>query len=222
MVLATLSHDSTHPYSPIPDRDPKDSYGGTPCKNHPGEAGYDSRQMNTGDADSGVNVNNKRSVVFQQIAAGVEAVQETWKFNAYGLFPIGDTEHVLNDRYRGGALSTYGLDVGYAITPEWDASIGYYCQHGDDLTANDANGVLAQLAYEITDGLSLGVNVSYDEAFDTRVSGNIKYRFGSGNATEVEKKKWQTPVIQSLTESVKHRDVRVHDASVKVKEVEVV
>ncbi len=70
---------------------------------------------------------------------------------------------------------------------------------------------MAALAYEITDGLTLGVNVSYDEAFETRVSGNIEYRFGNGNATEVEKKTWQTPVIQALTESVKHRDVRVHD-----------
>ena len=174
-------------------------------------AGYDSRPMNTGNADTGVDVTGKRDVFFQQVAAGLEAVSESWNFNAYGLFPVGDTEQVLNDRYSGGALHTYGLDVGYAITPEWDASIGYYYQHGDDLTADDGSGVLAKLSYEITDGLKLGVNVSYDEAFETRVSGNIEYRFGSGNATEVEKKKWQTPVIQALTESVRHRDVRVHD-----------
>jgi hypothetical protein len=176
-------------------------------------AGYDSRPMNTGNADTGVDVTGKRDVFFQQVAASLEGVSETWNFNAYGLFPIGDTEQVLNDRYRGGALSTYGLDVGYAITPEWDASIGYYYQHGDDLTADDGSGVLAQLAYEITDGLTLAVKVSYDEAFETRVLGNIEYRFGSGSATQVEKKKWQTPVLQSLTESVKHRDVRVHDGN---------
>ena len=176
-------------------------------------AGYDSRPMATGNADTGVDVTGKRDVFFQQIAAGLEAVSDSWNFNAYGLFPIGDTEQVLNDHYRGGALHTYGLDVGYAITPEWDASIGYYYQHGDDLTADDGSGVVAQLAYEITDGLTLGVNVSYDEAFETRVSGNIEYRFGSGNATQVEKKTWQTPVIQSLTASVKHRDVRVHDGN---------
>ena len=176
-------------------------------------AGYDSRPMNTGNADTGVDVTGKRDVFFQQVAAGLEAVSESWNFNAYGLFPVGDTEQVLNDRYRGGALHTYGLDVGYAITPEWDASIGYYYQHGSDLTADDGSGVLAKLAYEITDGLTLAVNVSYDEAFETRVSGNIEYCFGSGNATQVEKKKWQTPVIQALTESVKHRDVRVHDGA---------
>ena len=84
---------------------------------------------------------------------------------------------------------------------------------GNTVPADDGSGVLAKLSYEITDGLTLGVNVSYDEAFETRVSGNIEYRFGSGNATQVEKKKWQTPVIQALTESVKHRDVRVHDAN---------
>ena len=177
-------------------------------------AGYDSRPMNTGNADTGMDVTGQRDVFFQQVAAGLEAVSDTWNFTAYGLFPVGDTEQVLNDNYRGGALHTYGLDVGYAITPEWDASIGYYYQHGDDLTADDGNGVLAKLAYEITDGLTLAVNVSYDEAFETRVSGNIEYRFGSGHATEVEKKTWQTPVIQALTESVRHRDVRIHDAKI--------
>jgi hypothetical protein len=174
-------------------------------------AGYDSRPMATAYADTGVSVDSSSTVFFQQVAAGLEAVSDSWNFNAYGLFPVGTTEYKINSRYLGGALSTYGLDVGYAITPEWDASIGYYYQHGDNLTADDGNGVLAALAYEITDGLTLGVNVSYDEAFETRVSGNIEYRFGNGNATEVEKKTWQTPVIQALTESVKHRDVRVHD-----------
>ena len=121
---------------------------------------------------------------------------------------------MLNDHYRGGALSTYGLDVGYSITPQWDASIGYYYQHGDDLTEDDGSGVLAQLSYQISSGLTLGVDLSYDEAFDTRVSGNIEYRFGSNtSSTTTEKKAWKTPVIQSLTESIKHRDVRVHDAN---------
>ena len=205
--------------------------------------GYDTRPMATGNTDTGVTVTDRNTVFFQQVAAGIEAVSESWNFNAYGLFPVGTTEYQLNSKlakptprtrrgtssigsenqpnskrqfnsggYRGGALHTYGLDVGYAITPEWNASIGYYYQHGDDLTADDGNGVLAKLGYEITDGLTLGVNVSYDEAFETRVSGNIEYRFGTGNATQVEKKKWQTPVIQALAESVKHRNVRVHDA----------
>ena len=170
-----------------------------------------SRPINTGNADTGVDVTDKHDVFFQQVAAGLEAVSESWNFNAYGLFPVGDTEQVLNNYYVGGALHTYGLDIGYAITPEWDASIGYYYQHGDDLTADDESGVLATLTYEISDGLTLGVNLSYDGAFETRVSGNIEYRFGTSNASTAEKKKWQTPLIQALTESVKHRDIRVHD-----------
>ena len=63
----------------------------------------------------------------------------------------------------------------------------------------------------LTNGLTVGANLSYDQAFETRVSGDIKYRFGSNNKNQSEKKAWQTPVIQALTETVKNRDVRVHD-----------
>ena len=55
-------------------------------------AGYDSRPMNTGNADTGVDVTGKRDVFFQQIAAGLEAVSDSWNFNAYALIPVGDTE----------------------------------------------------------------------------------------------------------------------------------
>ena len=56
-------------------------------------AGYDSRPMNTGDADTSVNVFDKRDVFFSQVAAGLEAVSDTWNFNAYALVPIGDVEN---------------------------------------------------------------------------------------------------------------------------------
>ncbi len=80
--------------------------------------------MNTSDADTGVNVTDKRDVFFSQIAACLEAVCDRWHFNAYGLFPIGDTEQRLNSHYDSGALHTYGVDVGYSITPDLNASVG--------------------------------------------------------------------------------------------------
>ena len=119
-------------------------------------------------------------------------------------------EYRLNSNYFGGSLDTYGLDVGYAITPDFKASVGYYYQQGDLGTA-DSSGVNGRLAYNISNGLTAGVNLSYDQAFETRFSADLKYRFGSNNKNQSEKKAWQTPVIQSLTESVKHRNVRVHD-----------
>jgi len=174
-------------------------------------AGYDSRPMATGSADTGVNVRNSSTVFYQQVAAGLEAVSNTWNFNAYALVPVGTTEYRLNSNYFGGALDTYGLDVGYAITPDFKASVGYYYQDGDLNTA-DGSGVLGRVSYNISNGLTAGVNLSYDQAFETRFSADLKYRFGgNGNKTPSEKKAWQTPVIQSLTETVKHRDVRVHD-----------
>ena len=174
-------------------------------------AGYDSRPMATGQADTGITVTNSQTVFFQQVAAGLEAVTNSWNFNAYALVPVGTTEYILNSDYDGGALDTYGLDIGYSITPDLRASVGYYYQQGD-LDEADGSGVRGRLAYNITNGLTAGVNLSYDQAFDTRVSADIKYRFGAnGYGAPSAKKEWKTPVIQALTETVRHRDVRVHD-----------
>ena len=69
-----------------------------------------------------------------------------------------------------------------------------------------------ELDYVIADGLTLGVNLSHDETFETRVSGNISCRFGSNSSASIsEKKAWEKPTIQSLSESVENRNIRVHD-----------
>jgi hypothetical protein len=177
-------------------------------------AGYDSRPMATGGTDTGVDVTgSEKTVFYQQLAAGLEAVSNSWNFNAYALVPVGDTEQELNSFYQGGALDTYGLDVGYSITPDLRASVGYYYQHGDLDEAN-GSGVRGRVAFNLTNGLTVGGNLSYDQAFETRVSADIKYRFSNnGYGAPSTKKAWQTPVIQALTETVKNRDVRVHDAS---------
>ena len=176
--------------------------------------GYDSRPMNTGDADTGVSVTDKSSVFFQQLAFNAEAVSYSWNFNAYALVPVGEKEAQLNSVYQGGSLNTYGLDVGYFITPVVNASVGYYYQNGD-LGAADGSGVLGRVAYEVSSGLTAGVNISYDEAFDTRVSADIKVRFGGPSTTASKKKKWENPTINALTASPKNRDVRVHDCKYK-------
>jgi hypothetical protein len=172
--------------------------------------GYDSRSLKSGDADTGVNVTNKKTVGFQQIALNAEAVSNGWTFSGYGLIPVGDVEQKLNSHYHAGALNTYGLDVGYFITPALQASVGYYYQHRDQEDV-DGSGVLGRLAYDITQGLTAGINVSYDEAFDTRVSADLKVRFGGPSTTAAQKKKWENPTINALTASPKNRDVRVHD-----------
>jgi hypothetical protein len=139
-----------------------------------------------------------------------EAVSNNWNFNAYALLPIGDTEQQLNWAYQGGALNTYGLDVGYFITPELNASVGYYYQNGDIGDA-DGSGVRGRLAYEISSGLTVGVNISYDEAFETRALADLKVRFGGANTTSQRNKVQQHPVINALTSTPGNRDVRVHD-----------
>ena len=84
-------------------------------------AGYDTRPMATGYADTGISVYNRSTVFFQQAAVNAEAVSDTLSFNAYALLPTGKTEAQLNSVYQGGSLNTYGLDAGYNLTPELQA-----------------------------------------------------------------------------------------------------
>ena len=173
-------------------------------------AGYDTRTVESGDADTNIPVFDKQTIFFNQIAVNAEAVSNSWTFNGYGLFPIGDVEQKLNSHYDAGALNTYGLDVGYFISPQLHASVGYYYQHRDQEDV-DGSGVRGRLAYDITQGLTAGVNISYDEAYDTRVSADLSVRFGGPSTTAAKKKKWESPTINALTASPKNRDVRIHD-----------
>ena len=173
-------------------------------------AGYDTRTIKSGDADTSIPVFDKQTIFFNQVAVNAEAVSNSLTFNGYGLIPFGDVEQRLNSVYDAGALNTYGLDVGYFMTPQLHASAGYYYQHRDQEDV-DGSGVRGRLAYDITQGLTAGVNISYDEAFDTRVSADLSVRFGGPSTTAAKKKKWENPTINALTASPKNRDVRVHD-----------
>ena len=173
-------------------------------------AGYDSRPLTSGETDTGVSVSNKRTAFFQQLAFNAEAVSNSWTLNGYGLIPVGDVEQKLNSVYQGGALNTYGLDAGYFITPVLKASAGYYYQHRDQEEV-DGSGVRGRLAYEMTSGVTAGVNITYDEAFDTRVSADLKVRFGGAATAAQRKEVQQQPVINALTSTPSNRDVRVHD-----------
>ncbi len=93
-----------------------------------------------------------------------------------------------------------------------NAFVGYYYQNGVLGTA-DGSGVLGRLDYEMSSCLTAGVSISYDEAFDTRVSADIKVRFGSPSTTAAKKEKWENPTINALTASPKNRDDRAHDSS---------
>jgi len=176
-------------------------------------AGYDSRPMATGPTDNGVAVTNSQTVFFQQVAASLEAVSNTWNFNAYSLVPVGDVNTTLNSNYGGGSLYTYGLDAGYSITTQLNVALGSYYQLGDCGCVNDF-GVRGRITYSLTNGVTIGANLSYDPSFDTRVSGDIKYRFGSSGYGAPSIRSQQPvvmPVVQALSTTPANRDVRVHD-----------
>ena len=182
-------------------------------------AGYDTRPMATGYADTGVPVTDMKTVFFQQAAVNVEAVSDTWSFNAYGLLPVGEEDRVLNNVYGSGALITIGGDVSYNMTPALKSSLGGYYQNGDhDDDGNpevDNVGILGRLAYAINDQLTLGANLSYDDSYDTRLSADISWRFNT-NSGNSKTKPQTNAAIDALTATPSNRDIRVHDLMIHV------
>ena len=110
-------------------------------------------------------------------------------------------------------MDTYGLDVGYFITPEINASLGYYYQQGDD-SAGNSSGVKGRLAFAVAKGVEFGGTYTYDNAFNARASADLTIRFGGGShkeKSEEQAKAEQQPQINEISEPPNNRDVRVHD-----------
>ena len=174
-------------------------------------AGYDTRPLATGNDTNGVPLfGTQETVFFQQAAVSAEAISNRLSFNAYALIPTGETEQALNWFYDGGALNTYGFDAGVNLIKSIKASLGYYYQDGDLNTA-DGSGVLGRLTYSTSNGIDFNVAVTYDNAFDTRYTAGVKWRFDTNRRSDGMT---QQPggVIASLSSSPGHRDVRVHDS----------
>jgi len=192
-------------------------------------AGYDSRPLNTGGTDNGVNVTNSRSVFFQQVALNLEAVSNKWFTSAYLLYPIGEygynkSSATINSVYSADSVMTAGVDVGYNLTPNLKASVGYYYSEGDFGAAN-GNSVKSRLEYNIANGLTSGINIAYDPAYSRgyssgdfyktlNLSADLKWRFGANSYGAPSIRNQQPvlmPVIQALSATPANRDVRVHD-----------
>jgi hypothetical protein len=122
----------------------------------------------------------------------------------------------LNSHYQGGALETYGADVGYQINDKTKVTVGYYYQNGD-LKEADGGGVSAGLNYDITNNLTAGLKVSYDDAFETRVMATINWSFADlFKGDEAEKEATTNTVMKALNASPEQRDVRVHDGCKRI------
>lgn len=166
-------------------------------------AGYDSRPL-TINAPSGAT--GSSTGFFQQVAVGAEAMNKSFKFNATALIPVGATTQALTNAYEATTLGSINLDATYAITHGLDATLGYYYQWGGWSEAS-GSGVKGRLAYAINNGLTAGVNLTYDNAFQTRVSGDITYRFNTPKSTVPSL--GNNDLIAALSKPLPNRDVRV-------------
>jgi hypothetical protein len=72
--------------------------------------------------------------------------------------------------------------------------------------------VKSRLAYDIANGVTVGFTYSYDAAFQSVATGDIKWRFGAkGYGSPKKQQPVVMPVIQALSTTPANRDVRVHD-----------
>ena len=192
-------------------------------------AGYDSRPLATGGTDNGVYVTNSKSVFFQQVALNLEAVSNKWFTSAYLLYPIGEYGYNkeparINSIYSADSVMTVGANIGYNLTPNLKASVGYYYSEGDAEAANSSS-IKGRLEYNIANGLASGINIAYDPAYSEgyssgefyktlNLSVDLKWRFGANGYGAPSIRKQQPvvmPVIQALSATPANRDVRVHD-----------
>jgi len=142
------------------------------------------------------------TISFNQMAVGIELVKENIDFNVYGLIPTGDSKQDLNPRREMSVLETYGIDLGINHTDSLKSYIGYYYQNSD-ISGTEGSGFKGSLEYEITDNITLDTTYTHDDLFSSRVKAGFKITFG-----EAVKKKYTSPVIQSLSEKVKNRKIR--------------
>ncbi len=74
---------------------------------------------------------------------------------------------------------------------------------------------MGRLAYAINNGLTVVTNLSYDSAFKSRLSADIKWRFNTNGGPGKETPKTNS-AIEALISTPSNRDVRVHDCSLEV------
>ena len=187
-------------------------------------AGYDSRPINTGGTDNGIPITDSQAPFIQQVALNLEAKSDKFSASAYGLVPVGKygagtgNVAVLNDSFIADNLSTYGIDFGYKIIPNLKLALGTYCQLDEKEAMKSATGVGVKtgLTYDITNELEAGVGYSYDENFQSKITGNLKWRFGGGSKNKkTESLLAANPVIQALSATPENRDVRVANCYIR-------
>lgn len=69
----------------------------------------------------------------------------------------------------------------------------------------------ARLAYDLSDQLQAGVVYTYDENFESRVSADLKVRFGGASKSKLQQK---SPVLQALIKTPENRNVRIANSGI--------
>ena len=119
----------------------------------------------------------------------------------------------MNSIYDGGALLTYGANIGYALSEDIVAKVGYYYQDGD-LDSADGLGALGRLSYSVNSDLLAALSITYDPAFETSLTVGFVWRRALKTSSEGLGKRtifWGNEMMRTPD----NRNIRVHDCCYK-------
>ena len=74
----------------------------------------------------------------------------------------------------------------------------------------DGSGLMARVSYDLSRRVTAGVSYSYDDGYESRVSGDIRIALGSKGGSKGNDADGNF-IFASLSKSLENRDVRVHD-----------
>jgi len=146
--------------------------------------------------NGGVDTTPNNSNYYWQAGVGLEAVRKNFEFRANGYIPFGDTTEFVSNGYYNAYLSSNKLylnafeiwntsfggfeaEVGIPLATWKSSSLwaysGYYYLNAAISDGPSSSGYKARTELKLSTNLALGATLSYDNIFDTKATGYIRY-----------------------------------------------
>ena len=146
--------------------------------------------------NGGVDTTPSQSNYYWQAGVGLEALRKNFEFRANGYIPFGDTTEFVSNGYYNAYLSSNKLylnafeiwntsfggfeaEVGIPLATWKSSSLwaysGYYYLNAAISDGPSSSGYKARTELKLSTNLALGATLSYDNIFDTKATGYIRY-----------------------------------------------
>ncbi|NBS69890.1 hypothetical protein EBT31_13395, partial [bacterium] len=146
--------------------------------------------------NGGVDTTPSQSNYYWQAGVGIEALKKNFELRANGYIPFGDTTEFVSNGYYNAYLSSNKLylnafeiwnasfggfeaELGIPVATWKNSSLwaysGYYYLNAAISEGPSSSGYRARTELKLSTNLALGATLSYDNIFDTKATGYIRY-----------------------------------------------